>query len=262
MFNIFGSDAEKKPTDVKGIREGMLRFIKDQLQKVEGGEGKNIKGLQIYVACDAAEKHIYETAVFVGEENAFRDEVQRIADDFAINLPPNWALETFFVAELPPETIKMGGLFVGLFIKTRENTIIKTATAYIRILNGEAEQTEYTLQSGNERVNIGRERKAQASDGFFRLNHIAFPDNSTNACNKFISRQHAHIEWNKDAGAFMLFADEGGVPPRNKIKIRAVNDAESEKLTFTQVGHKLKEGDQIILGESAVLEFSYNPEQQ
>ena len=262
MFNIFGNDTNKSPQDVKGIREALLRFIKDQLQKVEGGEGKHIKGLQLYIACNAGEKHIYETAVFLGEENRFKDEIQKIADDFAIDLPNVWTLEMLFVDAVPAESTRIDGLKAGLFIKTPENTINKTATAYIRILNGEAEQSEYTIQSTGGRVNIGREKKVQTSDGFFRLNHIAFPDASSNACNKYISRQHAHIEWSKDTGMFVLYADEGGIPPGNKIKIRTVNEADPVKLNFIQLGHMLNEGDQVILGESAVLEFSYKPEQQ
>jgi hypothetical protein len=30
------------------------------------------------------------------------------------------------------------------------------------------------------------------------------------------------------------------------------------KLQSTQVGHRLEEGDQILLGESALLQFSYS----
>ena len=84
-----------------------------------------------------------------------------------------------------------------------------------------------------------------------------FPDGSDNKSNKSISRQHAHIEWNEESAAFFLFADEGGIPPSNKIKVKPENGAEIRLIT-TEVGHLLKEGDQIILGESALVEFSYN----
>jgi hypothetical protein len=208
------------------------------------------------------EKYMYESAVFAEEENHFKNEVQRIADDFAIDLPKTWTMETVFVDELPQQAIKMPNLEVALYIKTPEHAAVqKSGTAYIRILNGEAEKTEYTLTSSDGKINIGREKQAQDSDGFIRVNNIAFPDSSTNECNKYISRQHAHIEWNNDAAAFMLFADDGGVPPRNKVKIRSVKDHNSVKLTFTELGHALQEGDQIILGESAVLEFSYHSNQ-
>ena len=110
--------------------------------------------------------------------------------------------------------------------------------------------------STSGKVTIGREKRVQMPDGFFRENVIAFPANSTNESNKFVSRQHAHIEWDNDSGSFLLFADEGGIPPRNKVKLRSV-DGELDKLQTMEIGHLLKEGDQIILGDSAVLEFSY-----
>ena len=75
-----------------------LQFIKDQLQKAEGGEGSNIKGLCLYLTCGQNEKHLYEAAVYIEEEDRFKEEeVQKIADDYAIALPENWTLEIEFV---------------------------------------------------------------------------------------------------------------------------------------------------------------------
>ncbi|GAA4455329.1 hypothetical protein GCM10023189_23100 [Nibrella saemangeumensis] len=260
MFNLFNKKAESRPKDVKAVRDTLLRFIKEQLQKAEGGEGHAIKGLQLYIAPPADEQHLYEAAVYQADEGRFKAEVQKIADDFAINLPEGWTFETTFVDSLPAEGRKIPGLDASLYINTRIASMQKLATAYIRILNGEAEKEEYVLTSTGGKVNIGREKRVQQADGFFRVNTIAFPADSPHESNKFISRQHAHIEWDPESASFMFFADEGGVPPRNKIKVRAAIDEQPVKLHSTQVGHRLQEGDQIILGESAVLEFSYTKE--
>jgi hypothetical protein len=200
---------------------------------------------------------LYEAAVYFDNEDRFKnEEVQKIADDFAIDLPATWTMETSFVDTLPAEAIKMKDIGAALFIQTRKRTLIKSATAYIRILNGEAEKEEYTITSATGKVTIGREKKVQTEEGFFRINTIAFPATATHEANKFVSRQHAHIEWNNDTGNFILFADEGGIPPRNKIKIRTTA-GDLIKLQTLEFGHQLYEGDQIILGDSAVLEFSY-----
>ncbi|MGY4386003.1 hypothetical protein ACVWYN_003053 [Pedobacter sp. UYP24] len=259
MFNLFNKNTPEKPQDVKAIRESLLVFIKQELQKMEGGEGRNIKGFQLFICCLSAEQFMYDSALFSAEQDRFKNEIQRIADDFAIDLPEAWTMETLYVDVLPESAIKMANLDVAFYIKTPEHVAIqKLETGYIKILAGEAEQLVYTIKSGDGRINIGRGRQAQDTDGFFRNNEIAFPDESTNECNKYISRQHAHIEWNNEADAFMLFADDGGVPPRNKVKIRSKSDHNPVKLTFTELGFVLHEGDQIILGESAVLVFSYN----
>lgn len=255
MFELFKSDTES-PQDVKALREVLLRSIKEELQAVEGGEGKHIRGLQLFMCCVENEKHIYESAAYVEEPLLFKQEIQRIADDFAIDLPDSWSMEITFVDALPPEAKKLSNIEAGLFIKTRQQLLHKTGSAYITILSGQAEQEYYEITSDMNKITIGRERRAQTEDGFFRLNNIAFPGDCENDCNKYISRQHAHIEWNNDAGCFMLFADEGGVPPRNKVKIKSLDNDTPVKLNSIEIGHRLKEGDQIILGETAVIEFS------
>jgi len=259
MFNLFKSDKEDRPADVKGIRYELLQFIKQELQKAEGGEGGNIKGLCLYLSPSPAERHVYEAAVYEEEPEIFKDEVQKIADDYAVALPDNWTIEVAFNEDFPEEAIRLEKLNAAFFIKTSKNFIKQSATAYLRALSGETDQKEYTITSDIEKINIGRDKKAQADDGFFRTNQVAFPSDSSLDANKYVSRQHAHIEWNNDAGKFMIYADEGGVPPRNKIKIRSEKSDDIVKLHSTSIGHQLLEGDQIILGESAVLEFSYQP---
>ncbi len=263
MFDIFKKDTPDQPRDVKSLRDSLLQFIKEQLRKAEGGEGSNIKGLQLFIASTAEEKHVYEAAVYFGENDRFKnEEVQRIADDYALDLPEQWSMEISFVDSLPEEAMKIPGLEAGLFIATRKNAVQRTATAFLKVRMGEAEKALYTITSRSGKICIGRERKVQTADGFYRENHIAFPENSENKSNRFVSRQHAHIEFDNESGNFLLFADEGGVPPRNKIKIRSQNDANPVKLYSTRVGHALKEGDQILLGESALLEFSYSADEK
>jgi hypothetical protein len=258
MLDLFKKDTERGSLDAKSIRDRLLHFIKEQLQKVEGGEGSNIKGLHLFIDCSNVEKYMYESAVYFDEQDKFKnDEVQKIADDFAIDLPENWMMEIVFTEDIPPEAVKVPGLEAALFIQTRKRTLIKSATAYIKVLGGEAEKEIYTITSTSGKITIGREKKVQTPDGFFRENVIAFPANSKNESNRFVSRQHAHIEWDNDSGSFLLFADEGGIPPRNKVKLRS-EKGELEKLQTMEFGHQLKEGDQIILGDSAVLEFSYS----
>ncbi len=258
MFNLFKKDEEKGPQDVKMLRDTLLRFIKDHLQKAEGGEGYHIKGINLFINTDADTRHLYEAAVYQEEKERFKAEIQKIADDFALDLPENWTLEISFDEEIPALAITINGLNAAIFIRTKDHFIPKASVAYVKVLSGEAEQQEYEITSTDGKTNIGREKKAQVSDGFFRLNQIAFPGTSENESNKYVSRQHAHIEWNTEDGVFMIFADEGGLPPGNKVKIRSEASDNLIKLFSSHVGHKLEEGDQVILGESAVIAFSYH----
>jgi hypothetical protein len=257
MFDMFQKDKETRPADVKTIRDSLLRFIKEQLQKVEGGEGSNIKALQLFVACKNEEKHMYESALSIGEEDKFKNEVQKIADDFAIDLPEIWALEVEFTDSYPEGTIKTPEVDAALFIQTRKRSLQKFSAAFVKVINGETEKNTYAISSTDGRINIGREKHVQTDSGFFRTNQIAFSATNENPANKYVSRQHAHIEYNNETGSFILFADEGGVPPKNKVKVLSSQDPNPVKLFSIQVGHTLREGDQIMLGGSAILEFSY-----
>ena len=258
MFDFLKTKNEEQPLDVKGIRHKLSNFIKEQLQRWEGGEGSYIKGMQFFLAPPAEEKHLYETAVFYNEEGRFKEEeVQKIADDFDIALPPSWNMDIIFAEELPTEATRAKDLPVALHIATnKQPTINKPSVAQVTVLNGEAEQKQYTIDSKSGKICIGRDREAQTDEGFFRLNSIAFPANSSNQSNKYISRQHAHIEWNPESGCFFLFADEGGIPPRNKVKVQTA-EGTLIKLQTTEIGHALQEGDQVILGETALIQFNY-----
>ena len=94
---------KRSSKDIKTLRSDILDFIKEQLKKAESGEGQNIKGLQLYITCDAKDKFVYEGAVYVNSPDKFKEEVQKIADDFAIDLPASWSLHVMFDEDVPEE---------------------------------------------------------------------------------------------------------------------------------------------------------------
>jgi len=260
MFDFF-QNKQEAPTDTKGIRQHLLTFIKDQLKRSEGGEGGSIRNMQLILAPQPDDRHLYEGAVYLDDPGRFREEVQRIADDYAIDLPEQWNMTVVFEETLPAEAIKSEDLPAALFISARKQSFsTRNMTAVVKVLRGEAEKSEYRITSASRKICIGREKHANIADGFMRENTIAFPAGKENDSNRFISRQHAHIEWNSEEGCFYLYADEGGVPPRNKVKVLRA-DGTVLKLQTTEIGHHLTDGDQIVLGESALLGFYYTSEE-
>lgn len=261
MFNLFKKSSDQHPMDVKLVREHILQFIKEELQKSEGGEGAHIHTLKLIAAPAATEKHLYEAAVYVAEPERLKKEVQRIADNFAVNLPRDWVLETHIQEELPAAGIRYQELPLALAIESEvveapAAPVVHTSARLV-VVSGRAEAVEYMITSADGRVNLGREKTATTSGGSVRKNHIVFPDDPEFPGNRFVSRIHAHLEWDAKRGGFLLFADEGGVPPGNKTKIQTLGDESQFKLNSTQVGHFLHDDDQLILGESVVLQFNY-----
>jgi hypothetical protein len=256
MFDFF---KKTNKLDAKGIREAVLQFIKEELQQLDGGEGNSLDTISIYVAPAEEERFLYEAALYNGNTEKLQEDVQRIADNFALDLPANWKLTLQFTDEFPAGIIRTNEIKAGmkLLMSAPKTAAPATAHARIKVLQGNAEREEYILAAADaERINIGREGRVQVNDGSFRMNQIAFPEDPDYEKNKYISRQHAHIEWDVQSASFKLYADEGGVPPGNKTKIRSAGDGSVNKLNSTQIGYPLKNTDQIILGDAVVLEFT------
>jgi hypothetical protein len=261
IFDFLKSNKPTGPLDAKGLREAILQFIKEELQKLEGGEGAALGALEIFVNAGSEEQFLYDTALYTSQPQKFQEEIQRIADNYALDLPEGWKLTIAFVAILPEGSLKKESLKISLQMKKR--TLTSTASAVpleglISILKGEAEQSVYLLTPVGGRINIGRGKSVSTSDGGIRNNQIAFPEDPAFEFNKYISRQHAHIEWDQSAGTYKLFADEGGVPPGNKTKLKTLGDESTHKLNSSSIGYPLQHGDQIILADMAVLEFTIN----
>lgn len=257
MFGIFKKSDKKPINDVKVCRQHVLQFVKEELQKLEGGEGAGVKKLCLYIDPGAEELHILEAAVHLHQPDKLKAEIQRCVDDYAIELPQDWSLEVDVATELAPRVKKISDLDLWFLIVTKDTDRTIHRNALLRVLSGEANSSEYSLKAGSEKVSIGRGQQVQMDDGFFRINQVAFSEDSEDSANRYISRQHAHIEWDQDRVGFFLFADEGGLPPWNKVKVKSAITGEQIRLHSMEIGHRLEDGDQIIIGEKAVLEFRF-----
>nr|WP_199077250.1 FHA domain-containing protein [Pedobacter sp. ASV19] len=272
MFNLFRKNKDQQPVDVKILREEILHFVKEELQKLEGGEGRNVESIQLYAVAPAEERHLYEAALYIPEPALLKQEVQRISDNFAVDLPLQWTLETGLKESFPVGAALCQVLPLSFSLKMKTvvaeikavTAIFETRgrTALLQILNGQAEKQDYVLRADDGRINLGREKSVPMSNGSVRINNIAFPGDADHTGNRFVSRQHAHLEWDEGKNGFMLFADEGGIPPGNKTKIKTLNSEDQLRLNSAEVGYLLEEGDQIILGESVVLGFSYTKKKE
>jgi hypothetical protein len=272
MFNLFKKNKDQQPMDVKVLREEILHFVKEELQKLEGGEGRNVESIQIYAVPPAEERHLYEVALYLPEPALLRQEIQRISDNFVVDLPLQWKLETGLKESFPVGAALCRSLPLSFSLKMKtaatelkpvtELPEKRSRTARIQVLNGQAEKEEYLLEAGDGRINLGREKNVPMSNGSVRINDIAFPGDTGHTGNRFVSRQHAHVEWDEGKNGFMLYADEGGIPPGNKTKIKTLKSEDQLKLNSAEVGYLLEEGDQIILGESVALGFHYTKKKE
>ena len=121
MFKLF----KERPHDVKSIRNIIVQFIKEKLQRAQGGEGANIMGVYIFINCSDAEKHLYEASVFANVPGKFKlEEVQRIADDYAITLSPSFKCDIVFTDKFPPQADLIKDINAAVFISTKKSGLI------------------------------------------------------------------------------------------------------------------------------------------
>ena len=134
-----------------------------------------------------------------------------------------------------------------------------SSDAEIKVLldRGVLLQNKYVLSSTdkNRIWNIGRGEISQVGKGYIRQNHIVFDDNATNEHNKFVSRNHAHIEYSESLG-YLLYVDEGGRRnEQNRTRVIRGNDILDLESNM-KIPIQLKDGDQIELGKHAILSFN------
>jgi len=123
--------------------------------------------------------------------------------------------------------------------------------ARLVVTDGKANTTELALSK--TRTNIGRAVDVYRSEGLFRRNDLAFTEDTD--VNRTVSREHAHIIYDKTAGEYRLFndrwykRDEAGTPA---CGIWIIRDGLSMEVHRTARGTKLEPGDEIHFGKAVV----------
>jgi FHA domain len=124
-------------------------------------------------------------------------------------------------------------------------------TAKLIVVAGKANAAEIGLSKA--RTNIGRTVDVYRSEGLIRRNDLAFMEETE--INRTVSREHAHIVYDKAAGEYRLFndrwykRDQGGTP---ECGLRIVRDGLSQEVHRTARGTRLEHGDEIHFGKAAV----------
>jgi hypothetical protein len=254
---MFGnSNNESGNMDVKEIRTHLLQFLKTELQKYEGGEAQFFETIQLFLAPNADNFSLYQTAAYCDDERALKKEIQRLADNYNIELPEQWQLTVTYVDELPANASVADSLPAAVQILSRKKvtkTAVISRSALLKVLRGTGEKAEYNVSADMHCINIGRGSTAIMSSGFIRNNDIILTEEAEGP-NRYVSGRHAHIEWSEKHNAFLLFADEGGLPPVNKTKVKSANGTVI-KLHTSAVPHLLHDRDEILLGDQVLLQF-------
>lgn len=126
-------------------------------------------------------------------------------------------------------------------------------TARLIVLKGAANEGEILLNK--PRTNIGRTVDVYRADGPSRRNDLAFTED--NEINRTVSREHAHVAFQKKTGEYRLFNDRWyklGGKTEGGCGLWIIRDGLSQEVHRNGRGTKLQAGDEIHLGR-ATLKF-------
>jgi hypothetical protein len=115
---------------------------------------------------------------------------------------------------------------------------------------GDANVRELRLEKA--RINIGRVIDVYREEGIFRRNDLVFEADTE--INRSVSREHAHIQYDRASGEYRLFNDrwyERG--PHGDCATWIVRDGMSQEVHRTSRGAKLEPGDEIRFGKAVVM---------
>jgi hypothetical protein len=178
----------------------------------------------------------------------FADELRAGLTRSSYRFPEDLSVEILTVPDMP--SAKEPWLTVETFlVGPKTAPVAAPQVATLTVLKGQAEPPHLTLKS--RRINLGRSQQVIQANGPSRLNDIAFLE--ADAIGLTVSRQHAHIDFEYDAGEYRLFNDRiyKGADNCNLYLLR-----EGQTIPVHRGGHGalLRTGDEIHLGQ-AVLRF-------
>lgn len=134
----------------------------------------------------------------------------------------------------------------------RENPAGATPpSASLVVIEGRANHSGIALPKA--RTNIGRTVDVFRASGLSRRNDLVFAEE--NEINRSVSREHAHIQYDRATGEYRLFNDRYyRHEEQGACGVWIVRDGLSQEVHRTGRGTKLEPGDEIRLGR-AVLRF-------
>ncbi|HTQ57879.1 MAG TPA: FHA domain-containing protein [Bryobacteraceae bacterium] len=178
----------------------------------------------------------------------FEQELRHHLDKQEIRYPEDLHVDVHVMRELP----RPGEQWVWVEVESQDRAAVAPRRpARLVVIEGKANEAEITLSKA--RTNIGRTVDVYRAEGLFRRNDLAFTEDTE--INRTVSREHAHIRYDKAAGEYRLFndrwyaRDEAGSPaPATWI----VRDGLSHEVHRTARGTRLEPGDEIHFGKAVV----------
>jgi hypothetical protein len=239
-----------EPPEVAEVRLALLDQAREKSYRLGGKKVFPFNVVHIHVRGIEDSR----AATFTGKffRTYFERELRDSLDRSECRYPDDLRVDVHVARELPAP----GERWVWVEAESLERPAAAARrTAKLIVVEGKANAAEIGLSKA--RTNIGRTVDVYRSEGMLRRNDLAFTEDTE--INRTVSREHAHIVYDKAAGEYRIFndrwyqRDQGGAPD---CGIRIVRDGLSQEVHRTARGTKLEQGDEIHFGR-AVARFHF-----
>ena len=235
--------------EVAEIRIAVLDEVKKKIQRAGGKALFPYNVVRISIRADATEASVFERDFF---RKFFEEEVRKSLTKENCRFPEDLRVEIHADSETAGNWLKIETVAEDLPIESEEPARARRA-ARLMVIAGAANKPEILLQK--TRTNIGRLVDVYKAEGLSRRNDLAFAEE--NPLNRTVSREHAHILYDKKTGEYRLFNDrwyKRGAKAESNCGLWIVRDGMGQEVHRDTRGTRLLAGDEIHLGK-VVLKF-------
>jgi hypothetical protein len=187
-------------------------------------------------------------AVFAGRffRSYIQQEVHGALRDMGCRFPESLRVDVDVTAGLP----QRGEEWLRVEVASAEPAGGARPSARLDVREGTANVPAIRIEK--PRINIGRAIDVYRSEGLFRRNDLAFAEDTE--INRSVSREHAHIVFDKASGEYRLFNDRWYERGENggECGIWIVRDGMSQEVHRNARGTRLETGDEIHFGRAVV----------
>jgi FHA domain-containing protein len=240
----FAQGQGDEPPEVAEIRLAILDQVREKSYRLGGKKVFPFNVVHIHVRGIEDSR----AATFTGRffRSYFEQELRSSLDRAECRYPEDLGVDVHVARELPAP----GEQWVWVEVESQDRpAAAPRRTAKLIVVEGNANAPEIALSKA--RTNIGRTVDVYRSEGMIRRNDLVFTEDTE--INRTVSREHAHIVYDKSAGEYRLFndrwyqRDKGGAQACGTWIVR---DGLSQEVHRTARGTKLESGDEIHFGKA------------
>lgn len=234
-----------EPPELAEIRLALLDTVKEKSYR--SGARKVFPYDLLRVEMRGIEQSQYGTFSSRFFRQYLEQEVRNSLRTAGCRFPENLRVDVNAVVGLPPRDGRWIEIAAGSQEKAQEEP---RAAARLVVREGDANAAELRLEKA--RTNIGRVVDVYRAEGLFRRNDLAFEADTE--INRTVSREHAHIQYDRATGEYRLFNDRWhDRSPGGECGTWIVRDGMSQEVHRTPRGVKLEPGDEIHFGRVVVV---------